>query len=394
MTSATPAYHGAFETHAIHGHQPPCPATGAVIPPLYQVSTFALDGTNVPNSDGYFYTRMGNPTINTLEKLLGDLEGARYSMAFGSGMGAISCVLLTVVKPGDHVIAEQSVYGGTAKLFEKVMKDFQVEFTLIDLQDVQALQNALRPNTRLLYWESVTNPCLKVLDVTRLTQFAKANNLITCVDNTFATPALQTPLAQGVDIVLHSVTKYIGGHSDILAGAVMTNHETLGPQLRLYQECLGATPDPFCCWLTLRGLKTLKLRMRQHCANAMQVATFLSQHPAVEAVHYPGLPADPGHQTAQRQMSDFGGMVSFKIRGDQTVACAFLEHLKLFTTAVSLGGVESLVCHPGATMYKWATPETKERIGVTPNLIRLSIGLEAPEDLIHDLDQALRATVH
>ncbi len=378
------------ETTAIHAHQAPCPLTGAVVPPLFQTSTFALEGISGLNQAGFFYTRMANPTTQTLEKVLAELEKARFGLAFSSGMGAIHCAVMSVLKPGDHLITEESIYGGTFKLFEKMLKPLGIQVSYVDLHDDKALEEARQPNTKLLYIETPTNPCLKIHDLKRLASFAKQHGMTTIVDNTIATPILQQPLTLGIDMVVHSVTKYISGHSDVLAGAIMMNDEAHFPTVRLTQECYGATIDPHASWLTLRGVRTLKLRVRQHNANAQYVADYLKTHPAVAQVFYPGFTDHPGHETAKQQMhKGFGGMVSFRVKGGIEAATRFLEEVEIFTNAVSLGGVESLTCHPARTMYRWATPEIRERIGVTDDLIRLSIGLEHPEDLCQALGKAL-----
>ncbi|MFM7468643.1 MAG: trans-sulfuration enzyme family protein [Vampirovibrionales bacterium] len=378
------------ETVAIHAHQAPCPVTGAVVPPLFQTSTFALEGIAGLNQAGFFYTRMANPTTQTLEKVLAELEHGQFGLAFASGMGAIHCAVMSVLKPGDHLITEESIYGGSFKLFEKMLKPLGIEVSYVDLQDTQALQQAVKPNTKLLYIETPTNPCLKIHDLKALVAFAKQHGLKTIVDNTIATPILQQPLTLGIDMVVHSVTKYIAGHSDVLAGAIMLNDEALYPTVRLTQECYGATIDPYAAWLTLRGVRTLKLRVRQHLRNAQHVAEYLQTHPSVERVFYPGLPEHPGHLTAKHQMhKGFGGIVSFEVKGGLEAATRFLERITIFTNAVSLGGVESLTCHPARTMYRWASAEIRERIGVTDSLIRLSIGLEHPQDLCDALNEAL-----
>jgi cystathionine beta-lyase/cystathionine gamma-synthase len=378
------------ETLTIHAHQPPCPATGAVTPPLYQTSTFTLNGIEFPNEAGYFYTRMANPTTLSLEKVLADLEKAQHGLAFASGMGAISCALLGSLKPGDHVLAEESLYGGTYKLMTQVLVHHGIEVTFANLQNLESLPEKFQTNTRMLYWETPSNPMLKVLNTKALAVLAKKYGALSCVDNTFATPILQNPLNDGVDIVVHSVSKYMGGHSDVIGGALMVNEKGLYTTLKLYQEVLGATPDPFAAWLTLRGLKTLAVRMRQHCDNALKVAYYLEKHPKVEQVLYPGLPSHPGHALAAQQMSgQFGGIVTINLTGTESDAQRFLEKTQLFRNAVSLGGVESLCCHPASSTHRAASKEALTQMGIAETTIRLAVGIEHPDDLIADLEQAL-----
>jgi cystathionine beta-lyase/cystathionine gamma-synthase len=383
-----------FKTKAIHSHQAPCPVTGAVLPPLYQTTTFAFD--DLDTSKGYFYTRKANPTIDVLQNVLADLESAQHGLFFSSGMGAISTMALALLKPGDHVLAEEQIYGGTYRLFNQVLVPYGVTVEYADFSDLAGLQTKLKPSTKLLFWETPTNPVMKIVDSSGVVAVAKQQpGILTFVDNTFASPYLQNPLRDdAVDIVFHSTTKYIGGHSDVIGGALMLNHAELYEKLAFHQDTVGANADPFAAWLTLRGLRTLGVRMQAHCHNAMELAHFLSTHPAVEDVYYPGLPSHPGHQLAKRQMhSGFGGMISIRLKGDEEAARQFLKRLNLFTLAVSLGGVESLVCHPATMTHRPLEAEVKERLGITDNLIRLSVGIEDLSDLKADLGNALTPLV-
>lgn len=373
-----------FATRAIHAGQDPDPTTGAVIVPIYQTSTFAQEAVGVHK--GYDYARTGNPTRTALEVALASLEGGAHGIAFASGLAAETTLTLALLKSGDHILCGDDVYGGTYRLFKRVMEDKGIQTSFVDTSDAEAVDEAMQPNTRLIWIETPTNPLLKLADIAAISKVGKARGALTIVDNTFASPACQRPLELGADIVLHSTTKYLGGHSDAVGGALVTNHADLAERLRYVQNAAGAVPGPFDSWLILRGIKTLALRMRQHGANALAVAQHLQQHPTVERVIYPGLPSHPQHELARRQMHGFSGMVSFIIRGGEPVAREMVARTKVFTLAESLGGVESLIELPAAMTHASVAGSTLE---VPGGLVRLSVGIEEPEDLIADLDQAL-----
>jgi cystathionine beta-lyase/cystathionine gamma-synthase len=373
-----------FATRAIHAGQAPDPATGAVITPIYQTSTFAQDAVGV--NKGYDYARSGNPTRTALETALAALEGAAHGVAFASGLAAETTVALALLKSGDHVLCGDDVYGGTYRLFKRVLEDKGISTSFVNTADTAQVAAALRPETRLVWIETPTNPMLKIADIAAISALARAGGALTLVDNTFASPACQLPLALGADLVLHSTTKYLGGHSDVVGGAILTSNDELAARLRFVQNAAGAVPGPFDCWLVLRGIKTLALRMRQHSANALAIAQFLSEHPAVEQVIYPGLPSHPQHAVAVRQMQGFSGMVSFLAAGGEKAAHKIVTQTKLFTLAESLGGVESLIELPAAMTHASVAGSTLE---VPAGLVRLSVGIEDLDDLIADLDQAL-----
>lgn len=377
-----------FSTRAIHSHQSPDPTTGAVITPIYQTSTFQQEDAGV--FKGWEYTRCGNPTIEALEGVLADLEGGRHGFVFSSGMGALVTLCYALFKPGDHLLVGDDVYGGTYRFLTKIFHKFGIESSFVNMSDPAEVERQLRPNTRMIYLETPTNPLLKLVDIAAVAQIAKKRQIPTCIDNTFATPYLQQPFDLGVDIILHSTTKYIGGHSDVVGGALILKDETYKDAVRFHLNSMGANADPFAAWLTLRGVKTLGVRMETHCRNAMALAQFLEGHPAVQDVIYPGLPSHPQHALAKKQMKAFGGMISLRIRGQEAEARAFMKNLKIFTLAESLGGVESLVEHPGLMTHLSVEKQIKDAIGITDNLVRLSIGIEDVEDLQADLDQALR----
>jgi len=368
-----------FETRAIHEGQEPDPATGAVIVPIYQTSTFAQ--TAVGEHKGYDYARSGNPTRTALETCLASLEGAAHGLAFSSGLGATT-TLMHLVDPGDHVVCVNDVYGGIYRMFSKVYEPKGYRFAYATPGEIA---EAIDGSTRLVWLESPTNPLMNVVDIGAAAEAAHAVGALVVVDNTFATPYLQRPLELGADIVVHSTTKYLGGHSDVVGGFVGTNDAALAERLRFLQNALGAVPGPFDAWLVLRGLKTLGVRMDRHCANARRVAAFLEGHPLVERVLYPGLPSHPGHELAARQMKDFGGMISFLMASEEE-AVAMVARTKLFTLAESLGGVESLIEHPARMTHA----STAEGPFASPaELVRLSVGIEAADDLVADLEQAL-----
>ena len=375
-------------TRAIHAGQDADPTTGATITPIYQTSTYTQTGLG--DHKGFEYSRTGNPTRAALETCLASLENAQFGLAFGSGMAAESAVL-SILRPGDHVIAGDDLYGGTYRIFERVLRPMGITIDYVPARDTAAYAEAIRPETKLIWVETPTNPLLTLVDIADVARAARERGVKLVVDNTFATPYAQRPLDLGADVVVHSTTKYINGHSDVVGGAVLTNDEDLYTAIKFYQNAAGGVPSPFDSWLVLRGVKTLAVRMRQHCENAMQVARFLEGHALVRTVYYPGLSSHPDHALAERQMSAFGGMVSFDFRGTREDVDTFVRHLRVFALAESLGGVESLCCHPASMTHGSIPVEERERRGVTETLLRLSVGIEDVRDLIADLDQALRA---
>ncbi|QSG13864.1 Cystathionine beta-lyase/cystathionine gamma-synthase [Halapricum desulfuricans] len=379
-----------FATRAIHAGQRPDPETGAVMTPIYASSTFAQDGPG--DHRGYEYSRTGNPTRTALEDNLASLEGGEYGRAFASGMAAINTVL-NLLEAGDHVVVGEDVYGGTHRLFTEVYADYDLRFSFVDTTDPDAVAEAVTPATELLWIETPTNPLLQVIDLDAMAEVAEAADALLAVDNTFATPALQRPLEYGADIVAHSLTKYLGGHSDVVGGALVTDDQELDERLGFYQNSVGATPDPFACFLVLRGTKTLPVRMERHSENARTLAAWLEDHPAIERVYYPGLESHPQHELAARQMDAFGGMVSFELDGSLEATERLVSGTEVFTLAESLGGVESLLEQP-ATMTHAAVPrEQRLEAGVTDGLVRVSVGLEAIEDLRADLAGAIDAAL-
>lgn len=374
-----------FETAAIHAGQEPDPVTGSVVVPIHQTSTYAQDGVGGLRA-GYEYSRTGNPTRTALETCLAALDGGARALAFASGMAAEDTVVRTLCRPGDHVVIPLDAYGGTYRLFSAVLSGWGIEHTPVALGDLAAVRAALRPTTRLIWCETPTNPLLSIADIAALAELAHGAGLHLVVDNTFASPYLQQPLALGADIAVYSTTKYLGGHSDVVGGAVVVSDAGLGDQLAYAQNALGAVPGAFDSWLVLRGIKTLGVRMERHCTNAARIADWLSGHPAVASVLYPGLPAHAGHEVAARQMRSYGGMVSFLATGGEVAALDICSRTKVFILAESLGGVESLIEHP-ARMTHASTANSP--LQVAPALVRLSVGIEDIEDLIADLDQAL-----
>lgn len=376
-----------FATRAIHAGQDPDSATGATIVPIYQTSTYTQEAPG--QHKGYEYSRTGNPTRAALEECVAALEGGEYGLAFASGLAATTAVM-NLLSPGDHVVAGEDLYGGTYRLFDKVLtRNGGLDFAYADTTDAESVEQALRPETKLLWIETPTNPMLTLSDIQTLSEMAHERGAIVAVDNTFASPYFQNPLALGADIVVHSTTKYMGGHSDVVGGATVTSDSDLQDRLAFYQNAAGAVPGPFDSWIVLRGLKTLAVRMRQHEQNALAVARFLEGHPQVATVNYPGLPSHPQHDLAKKQMSGFSGMVSFTLKGGTEAAYAAVQKTRLFSFAESLGGVESLITHP-ATMTHAAIPkEQREARGVTDGLMRLSVGIEDADDLIADLEQAI-----
>jgi cystathionine beta-lyase/cystathionine gamma-synthase len=377
-----------FSTRAIHVGQDPDPATGATIVPIYQTSTYTQEAPG--QNKGYEYSRTGNPTRSSLEECVAALEGAEHGLAFASGLAATTAVM-SLLSPGDHVVAGDDLYGGSYRLFDKVLqKSNGLDFTFVDTTDPGSVEEALRPETRMLWIETPTNPMLTLSDIGKLSEMARARGATVAVDNTFASPYFQQPLSLGADIVVHSTTKYMGGHSDVVGGAAVTSDPEVHERMAFYQNAAGAVPGPFDSWIVLRGLKTLAVRMRQHEENALAIARFLQDHPQVASVTYPGLPSHPQHDLAKRQMSGFSGMVSFTLKGGAEAAYAAVQRTQVFHFAESLGGVESLITHP-ATMTHAAIPrEQREARGVTDGLLRLSVGIEDAEDLVADLDRAIR----
>ncbi|HSP65582.1 MAG TPA: cystathionine gamma-synthase [Candidatus Deferrimicrobium sp.] len=376
-----------FATRAIHVGQGPDPATGAVVQPIHLATTFAQEG--IGRHGGYEYTRSNNPTREQLETCLASLESGRHGLAFASGLAATTTVML-LLEPGDHVVYMQDAYGGTYRLFDKVMRRYGIAFSAVDATVPGAVKAAMTDRTRLVWIESPTNPLLRIVDIAATADVAHRRGARLAVDSTFATPYAQRPLELGADVVMHSSTKYLGGHSDVLGGCLVTSDDELAEGLRFHQNAAGGVPSPFDCWLLLRGLKTLALRVQRHSDNALTVARHLEAHPAVRAVHHPGLPSHPQHGLAERQMGGvFGGMVSFEL-ADQRAAVRVLEALRLFTLAESLGAVESLAEHPGLMTHTSVPAEERRRIGLGDGLLRLSVGIEDVDDLLSDLDQALQ----
>lgn len=373
-----------FATRAIHAGQEPDPATGAVAVPIYQTSTFAQEEVGVHK--GYDYARSGNPTRTALETALASLEGARHGLAFASGLAAETTVLLALLKGGDHIVCGDDVYGGTYRLLMRVFADKGIAADFVDSSDPAKVEAAVRPNTRLIWLETPTNPLLKLADIAAIAQVARRRGALLLVDNTFASPAIQRPLELGADIALHSTTKYLGGHSDVVGGALLLNDDGLHERLKFVQNAAGGVPGPFDCWLVLRGIKTLALRMRQHSENALAVARFLQDHPAVERVIYPGLDSHPQHALAQRQMHDGSGMLSCVLHGGEGAARDLVRRTRLFTLAESLGGVESLIELPAAMTHASVAGSPLE---VPAGLVRLSVGIEDADDLIADLAHGL-----
>ncbi len=374
-----------FETRAIHAGQAPDPTTGSVTVPIYQTSTYAQEA--VGQHKGYEYSRTHNPTRTALEECIASLEGGpdTYGLGFASGMAAIN-TLMYLTRPGDHVVLSDDVYGGTYRLFARVLSNYGIEYDLVDLTDLERAAGKFKKNTRIVWLETPTNPWLKIIDIQAVAEMAHNLGAILGVDNTFASPYVQRPLELGADVVVHSSTKYLGGHSDVVGGLLATKDRDLRDQVAFHQNATGATPGPFDCWLVLRGIKTLPVRMRAHAQNAQAVAEFLQEHPKVERVLYPGLTDHPQHEIARRQMNGYGGMVSFLARGGYEAALEIVGKTKLFTLAESLGGVESLIEHPGAMTHASLSGSPIE---MHPALVRLSVGIETTADLLSDLEQAL-----
>ncbi len=379
------ADHLGFNSRAIHAGQEPDSLTGAVAVPIYQTSTYKQDGVGGVRG-GYEYSRSANPTRTALEECLAALEGGARGLAFASGLAAEDTVLRTLCVPGDHVLLPDDAYGGTFRLIARVLARWGIDYTPVAMHDAAAVAAAVQPNTRVIWVETPTNPLLNIADIAALAEIAGRHQAMLVIDNTFASPYLQQPLSLGADIVVHSTTKYLGGHSDVVGGAVVTRDGEIGEQVAFHQNAMGAISGPFDAWLVLRGIKTLGVRMDRHCANAERVVRFLTEHPAVLAVLYPGLPGHPNHDVAARQMTGFGGMVSFRMRGGEEAALKVCELTRLFTLGESLGGVESLIEHPGRMTHASVAGSPLE---VPADLIRLSVGIENIEDLLGDLNAAL-----
>ncbi|HXM17222.1 MAG TPA: cystathionine gamma-synthase [Candidatus Tumulicola sp.] len=378
-----------FATRAIHVGQESDPTTGATIVPIYQTSTYTQSAPGVHK--GFDYSRTVNPTRVALERCLASLENAQFGLCFASGMAATAAVM-NILSQGDHVIVSDDLYGGTFRLFDKVLARYGLTFTYVDATDVRNVESAMRASTRMVWLETPTNPLLRLADIGAIAAGCRKHGVLLAVDNTFATPYLQTPLDLGADLVVHSTTKYIGGHSDAVGGFVASNKKELHDIVKFHQNAVGGVPGPFDCFLVLRGVKTLEIRMREHERNARAVVAYLDGHADVARVYYPGLPAHPQHELAQRQMRGFGGMVSAVLKGGPERARAFASQTKLFALAESLGGVESLVCHPASMTHGSIPKEVREARGVTEGLLRFSVGIESATDLVADIEHALAAT--
>jgi O-succinylhomoserine (thiol)-lyase len=375
-----------FSTKAIHAGQEPDPTTGAIMPPIFQTSTYAQNGLG--DHKGYEYSRSHNPTRTVLEECIAALEDGKFGLAFASGMAAETAIL-SLLSAGDHLVACDDLYGGSYRIFERVMRRYNVETSYVPASNIAAYEQAIRPNTKIIWLETPTNPLLRLIDIQAIAEIAHRHNILVVVDNTFASPYFQQPLKLGADIVVHSTTKYINGHSDVIGGALVLNNEEVYESIKFYENAAGNVPSPFDAWLTLRGIKTLAVRMRQHDENARTVAKFLAEHPRVEKVYYPGLPSHPDYELAKRQMSGFGGMVSFQFKGVYADVDKLVRRFKVISLAESLGGVESLVCHPVSMTHGSIPKEIREARGLTDTLLRLSVGIEDAEDLLADLQQAL-----
>ncbi|MEV4937858.1 cystathionine gamma-synthase [Streptomyces zaomyceticus] len=377
--------HQNFETRAIHAGNTADPLTGAVVPPIYQVSTYKQDGVGGLRG-GYEYSRSANPTRTALEENLAALEGGRRGLAFASGLAAEDCLLRTLLSPGDHVVIPNDAYGGTFRLFAKVVQRWGVDFSVANTSDIAEVRAAVNDRTKLIWVETPSNPLLGITDIEAIAGVARHAGVKLVVDNTFASPYLQQPLALGADVVVHSLTKYMGGHSDVVGGALVTADEALGEELAYHQNAMGAVAGPFDSWIVLRGIKTLAVRMDRHSENAEKIVEMLTQHPKVTQVLYPGLPEHPGHEIAVKQMRSFGGMISFRVQGGEEAAVEVCNRAQLFTLGESLGGVESLIEHPGRMTHASVAGSALE---VPADLVRLSVGIENIDDLLADLRQAL-----
>ncbi len=375
-----------FETKAIHAGQDPDPTTGATITPIYQTSTYTQEALG--KHKGYEYSRTGNPTRTVLETALAAIENGKYGLCFASGLAATTTVLC-MLKAGDEIVAGDDLYGGTIRLLNRVFSNFNIKTNYVDGREPKNFEDAITSKTKLIWLETPTNPMLRLCDIKAISEITKSKKIILCVDNTFASPYFQKPLDLGADVVVHSTTKYLGGHSDVIGGAVLLNDKELYEKIQFYQNAIGGTPGPFDSWLVLRGIKTLAVRMKKHEENALKIAEFLEKHPKIKEVYYPGLKSHPQHELAKKQMSGFGGMVSIKVNGGKEAAKKVIESTKLFALAESLGGVESLLNFPYLMTHVGVSPEHKARLGITEDLIRLSVGIEDINDLLKDLEKAL-----
>ncbi len=376
-----------FGTKVLHAGIEPDPTTGAIMTPIFQTSTYVQAAPG--DHKGYEYARTQNPTRNALQNNLAALENGKFGLCFSSGMGATDAII-KLLSPGDEVISTNDLYGGTYRIFTKVFEKYGIKFHFIPMNDVSDIEKLINSKTKLIWVETPTNPMMNIIDIAAVSEISKSKNVMLCVDNTFASPYLQNPLDQGADLVLHSVTKYLGGHSDVVMGAIITSNEKIHEDLKFIQNACGAVPGPQDCFLVLRGVKTLHLRMERHCSNAKQIVNYLSKHAKVEKIFYPGLTSHPNHEVAKKQMRDFGGMLSFTLKGNKMDdALKILSGTKLFSLAESLGGVESLIGHPATMTHASIPKEEREKSGLVDTLIRLSVGVEDVEDLIADLEQAL-----
>jgi cystathionine beta-lyase/cystathionine gamma-synthase len=375
-----------FDTKVVQAGITPDPTTGAILPPLYQTATYVLE--EVGKDKGFDYTRSSNPTRQVMEEILAVLDGGKYGIAFASGMSAVdSCMKL--LKAGDHVICSDDVYGGVSRHFNQILVNYDLHFTYVDSSNSANIENAIQSNTKLIWIETPTNPLLKITDLEAVGNIAKKHNILFGVDSTFATPVFLRPLEFGADLVMHSTTKYLSGHNQLIGGVVITNREDLFDQLKFVQKSIGAVPGPFDCWLTILGIKTLDLRMKKHDSNAQTVAEYLEAHPKVLSVTYPGLPSHPAHETAKKQMSGFSGMISFELTGGIPAGKIVMNSVKLAKLAESLGSVETMITHPATMTHVDVPKDEREARGLTDGLVRLSVGIENPDDIIADLEQAL-----
>ena len=375
-----------FDTKVVQAGITPDPTTGAILPPLYQTATYVLE--EVGKDKGFDYTRSSNPTRQVMEEILAVLDGGKFGIAFASGMSAVdSCMRL--LKAGDHVICSDDVYGGVSRHFNQILVNYDLHFSYVDSSNSANIENAIQSNTKLIWIETPTNPLLKITDLEAVGNIAKKHNILFGVDSTFATPVFLRPLEFGADLVMHSTTKYLSGHNQLIGGVVITNREDLFDQLKFVQKSIGAVPGPFDCWLTILGIKTLDLRMKKHDSNAQTVAEYLEAHPKVSSVTYPGLPSHPAHETAKKQMSGFSGMISFELTGGIPAGKIVMNSVKLAKLAESLGAVETMITHPATMTHAEVPKEEREARGLTDGLVRLSVGIENPDDIIADLEQAL-----
>ena len=375
-----------FDTKVVQAGMTPDPTTGAILPPLYQTATYVLE--EVGKDKGFDYTRSSNPTRQVMEEILAILDGGKFGIAFASGMSAVdSCMRL--LKAGDHVICSDDVYGGVSRYFNQILVNYDLHFSYVDSSNSANIENAIQSNTKLIWIETPTNPLLKITDLEAVGNIAKKHNILFGVDSTFATPVFLRPLEFGADLVMHSTTKYLSGHNQLIGGVVITNREDLFDQLKFVQKSIGAVPGPFDCWLTILGIKTLDLRMKKHDSNAQTVAEYLEAHPKVSSVTYPGLPSHPAHETAKKQMSGFSGMISFELTGGISAGKIVMNSVKLAKLAESLGAVETMITHPATMTHADVPKDEREARGLTDGLVRLSVGIENPDDIIADLEQAL-----